>query len=361
MMSSPIFIHDRRFKMAKWHIKEISELSQISIRMLRHYDKIGLLKPSYRESNGYRCYTEPDLAKLQQIVALRYFGFSLSVIKDIVQKHPNVYAHLQAQQQAIKKQNEHLQQVSNVLEEILNRLSPSKSPDWHDLLLLIERYHMTNHLKEKLKNTWAGKILTEEEFESYLFLYEQFPEEFAIRESIIKEINQKSVGEPDGPDGVRIVCFQHDLAKKMKIFFSEQLKLNSSLIKRIQSGELTQLELTPEGTGWLARAALSYWLNRWNAIYDKIVQNINSNPEENIGKEIAKEWRGLIDESFSMGSRDFLEGLLLWRDIAKQDHEMKKLKKLPTLQESLKKCHIPLISNPEALVWINKALEAHSR
>lgn len=57
----------------KWHIKEFSELTQTSIRMLRYYDKTGLLNPSYREANGYRCYTEPDLVKLQQIIALRYF------------------------------------------------------------------------------------------------------------------------------------------------------------------------------------------------------------------------------------------------------------------------------------------------
>lgn len=111
--------------MTKWHIKEISELTQTSVRMLRHYDKIGLLQPSYREPNGYRCYTEPDLAKLQQIIALKYFGFSLSKIKDILQKHSNVYAHLQAQHQVIRKQSEDLLKVNQVLEEILKSRSAS--------------------------------------------------------------------------------------------------------------------------------------------------------------------------------------------------------------------------------------------
>lgn len=61
--------------MTEWRIKEISELTQTSIRMLKHYDKIGLLKPSHLAANGYRYYTAQDLAKLQQIVALKYFGF----------------------------------------------------------------------------------------------------------------------------------------------------------------------------------------------------------------------------------------------------------------------------------------------
>lgn len=200
--------------MTKWHIKEISELTQTSVRMLRHYDKIGLLQPSYREPNGYRCYTEPDLAKLQQIIALKYFGFSLSKIKDILQKHSNVYAHLQAQHQVIRKQSEDLLKVNQVLEEILKSRSASMFPNWQDLLLLIEGYKMTENLRDKLKKTWAGKQLTVSQFEDYLFLYEQFPEEFALRDSIIEEINQQKVGDPEGPDGERIAAVMEDLSKK---------------------------------------------------------------------------------------------------------------------------------------------------
>ncbi|MFO9564914.1 MerR family transcriptional regulator, partial [Legionella pneumophila serogroup 1] len=215
--------------MTKWHIKEISELTQTSVRMLRHYDKIGLLQPSYREPNGYRCYTEPDLAKLQQIIALKYFGFSLSKIKDILQKHSNVYAHLQAQHQVIRKQSEDLLKVNQVLEEILKSRSASMFPNWQDLLLLIEGYKMTENLRDKLKKTWAGKQLTVSQFEDYLFLYEQFPEEFALRDSIIEEINQQKVGDPEGPDGERIAAVMEDLSKKMKKFFTEQVKLGASL------------------------------------------------------------------------------------------------------------------------------------
>ena len=200
--------------MTKWHIKEISELTQTSVRMLRHYDKIGLLQPSYLEPNGYRCYTEPDLAKLQQIIALKYFGFSLSKIKDILQKHSNVYAHLQAQHQVIRKQSEDLLKVNQVLEEILKSRSASMFPNWQDLLLLIEGYKMTENLRDKLKKTWAGKQLTVSQFEDYLFLYEQFPEEFALRDSIIEEMNQQKVGDPEGQDGERIDAVMEDLSKK---------------------------------------------------------------------------------------------------------------------------------------------------
>ena len=168
--------------MTEWRIKEIGELTNTSVRMLRHYDKIGLLKPSYRAENGYRWYTPQDLAKLQQIIALKYFGFSLNTIKSILQKHHNIYAHLQAQQQVIKHQSLHLQQVSDALSDILTRLKPSETPNWHDLTTLIERYRMTENLRDMLKNSWAGKELNEAQFEEYLSLYEQFPHEFSKRD-----------------------------------------------------------------------------------------------------------------------------------------------------------------------------------
>jgi DNA-binding transcriptional MerR regulator len=65
---------------------------------------------------------------LQQIIALKYFGFNLETIKSILHKHQNIYAHLQAQQQVHKKQSDHLQKVNETLGDILKSLSPSEIP-----------------------------------------------------------------------------------------------------------------------------------------------------------------------------------------------------------------------------------------
>lgn len=346
--------------MTEWRIKEISDLTQTSIRMLRHYDKIGLLKPSYRSSNGYRSYTAQDLAKLQQIIALRYFGFSLGTIKTILQKHHTIYAHLRAQQQVLKEQSVHLQQVNDVLHEILNRLSPSETPNWNNLIKLIERYRMTENLRDKLKKTWASQF-SEAQFEEYLSIYEQFPKEFAERDKIIEKINNKELGDPEGSDGELVAKFMYDLAKKLKAIFAEQLKFNSGLIADIQSGKISQFQTTPEGTLWLSKAMLSYKLKGWNTLYDTIVENLKSDPRGKIGKKIVDEWIRLINEYFSMGSRVFLTGILLWQDTAKQHHEFKGLKKMLSPQEILKQqVHVKLFFNPEAVSWISQALEAHA-
>jgi DNA-binding transcriptional MerR regulator len=344
--------------MTEWRIKEISDLTKISIRMLRHYDKIGLLKPSYRAANGYRCYTASDLAKLQQIIALRYFGFNLSSIKTILQKHQNIYAHLQAQQQVLREQSQHLQQVHQVLGDVLKRLLPAKTPDWSDLINLIEGYQMTNNLREKLKKTWAAQF-SEEQFEEYLSTYEQFPNEFAERDKIIEKINNGELGDPSGKDGEHVAKFLLDLAKKMKATFTKQVKFNSSLLADIQSGKISQLQTTPEGTLWLSRAMLFYWLNKWNSLNDIIVENLSADPEGKIGKKIASEWNDLINEYFEMGNKSFIIGTIMWNELAKQEQELQGLSKMPTPQEMIKKVHVKLFFNPEATSWISRALEVH--
>lgn len=346
--------------MTEWRIKEISDLTKISIRMLRHYDKIGLLKPSFRASNGYRYYTASDMAKLQQIIALKYFGFNLKTIKAILQKHQNVHAHLQAQQLVIKEQSMHLQHVTEVLKDVLKRLSPNETPDWSDLIQLIEGYRMTENLREKLKKSWAGQ-LSEEQFEEYLAIYEEFPEEFTKRDQIIEQINNKELGDPAGEDGERVVLFMHDLFQRTKNLFSRQVKFNSKLLADIQSGKLSQFQTTSEGTLWLSRAMLSFWLKRWNALYDSIVTSLSADPEGKIGKKIAAEWDGLLEEYFSFSSKSFMTGTIVWNDIARQYHQLDGLTEMPAPQEMIKQVYVKLFFNPEASSWISRALEVHSK
>ena len=151
------------------------------------------------------------------------------------------------------------------------------------------------------------------------------------------------------------------MPQKMKEIFTKQIKFNSSLLEDIKSGKLSQFQTTPEGTLWISQAMLSYWLKRWDTLYDLIVENLKSDPEGKMGKNIAVEWTGLIDEYFSMGTRSFLTGIILWQDIARQNHDLKGVKEMMSPQEMVKKVHIKLFFNPEALSWISRALEVHAK
>lgn len=67
-------------------IGEFSKLGQVSTRMLRHYDKLGLLKPSHTDRfTGYRYYTIDQLLTLHRILALKDLGLSLQQIESLLQ------------------------------------------------------------------------------------------------------------------------------------------------------------------------------------------------------------------------------------------------------------------------------------
>lgn len=64
-----------------FRIGEFSRLSRVSVRMLRHYDQLGLLEPSHTDpATSYRYYTADQLPRLNRILALRDLGFSLGQI-----------------------------------------------------------------------------------------------------------------------------------------------------------------------------------------------------------------------------------------------------------------------------------------
>lgn len=70
--------------MKRLTVRMLADAARISVRTLHHYDAIGLLKPAYLGSNGYRYYEQAELYRLQQILLYREFGMSLEEIGRIL-------------------------------------------------------------------------------------------------------------------------------------------------------------------------------------------------------------------------------------------------------------------------------------
>jgi DNA-binding transcriptional MerR regulator len=68
----------------RWSIGELARASGLTVRALRHYDEIGLLRASERTASGHRRYTEPDLRRLYRVRALRALGLSLKEIAGVL-------------------------------------------------------------------------------------------------------------------------------------------------------------------------------------------------------------------------------------------------------------------------------------
>lgn len=113
----------------KLSIGQVSKLYDISKDTLRHYDKIGLLKPEVNKENGYRYYSYKHLDQLSLILWNKYLGISLSDIKETIESEDiKQYSNLVKRQQNIitekinrlKSLQTHLKETSKILDEIIN-------------------------------------------------------------------------------------------------------------------------------------------------------------------------------------------------------------------------------------------------
>lgn len=66
------------------HIGELAERTGLSLRTLRHYDEVGLVKASGRTDGGFRVYTETDYERLMLIRRMKPLGFSLEEMADLL-------------------------------------------------------------------------------------------------------------------------------------------------------------------------------------------------------------------------------------------------------------------------------------
>ncbi len=117
-----------------FRVKEFADLAGVSVRTLQYYDKEGLLKPSGGyTTEQHRRYRQEDLLRLQQILTLKYIGFSLEEIRDLLRSASyDVVSSLRVQKEAIDQRIVELQKVSASIELTIDTLSSLKPTelDW---------------------------------------------------------------------------------------------------------------------------------------------------------------------------------------------------------------------------------------
>jgi len=114
-------------------IQEFAKRGGVSIRALRHYDSLGLLKPSARTHSGYRLYEEADLQRLHQIVALKAFGLSLTDIASALRKQSALPRALERQMEKLLEQRRRVADAIDAVASAQRVLSDSGDPDWRQL------------------------------------------------------------------------------------------------------------------------------------------------------------------------------------------------------------------------------------
>ena len=128
-----------------FRIGEFSRLSRVSVRMLRHYDQLGLLKPSQTDRlTNYRYYSAEQLPRLNRILALQDLGFSLEQIRSMLEADlpvDEVRGMLRLKGAEVEQAIQAGQERLHLPGEELARTLPADSPALHWLQRIRDEAH----------------------------------------------------------------------------------------------------------------------------------------------------------------------------------------------------------------------------
>jgi DNA-binding transcriptional MerR regulator len=164
-------------KKSGYLVREFARLTRVTVRTLHYYDQIGLLKPSFERPNGYRVYTDADLLKLQQIVTLKFMGFSLDEIRDLLgSRGYEAVKALKVQAEAVRDEIARLREASRAIDQVLARLEKDGRIRKDKLIKIMEVIQMG----EDVKRAWHEKFFTEDELKRFQELGKKYtPEDMA--------------------------------------------------------------------------------------------------------------------------------------------------------------------------------------
>lgn len=134
-----------------YYTSQFAQKVGVTIRTLRYYDKIGLFSPTGHTEAGYRLYTDEDLLYLQQILLLRFLGYGLDEIKQMLQiKSINIRKILVFQKMMTCEKKMHIDAIIEAIAEGEAMLQSEKSDTEIALHIIqaIQRQTVETELKE---------------------------------------------------------------------------------------------------------------------------------------------------------------------------------------------------------------------
>jgi ubiquinone/menaquinone biosynthesis C-methylase UbiE len=138
-----------------YSVGEFAKKAGVTIRTLRYYDKIGLLKPCGYNSLGYRLYSKQDFGILQKILTLKFIGLSLDEIGDIMKYDINdndFKKSLEIQKEIIGEKIQHMFTVIKAIDETLQMVEKKDALNWDKFINVINLINLDKKWLEQYKN-----------------------------------------------------------------------------------------------------------------------------------------------------------------------------------------------------------------
>ena len=139
-----------------YKVREFAKLAGVTVRALHHYDRLGLLKPNRRTGSSYRLYSERDLARLEEIVVLKFLGIPLKEIRPLLDHQSGLADALRRQQRVLGERRRQLEQAISTIAAAEQSVSSAGGPDWTLFRHVIQEIEMQNETE------WSKKYYSAE-------------------------------------------------------------------------------------------------------------------------------------------------------------------------------------------------------
>lgn len=129
-------------------VGEVAALAGTTVRTLHHYDAVGLLRPSARDTNGYRRYSGPDLERLQRIMFYRELDFPLERIAALLDAPDDPHDHLRRQHALLLERRARIDRLITTLERTMNAERSGVNLTPEEMLEVFGDFDPTDHAEE---------------------------------------------------------------------------------------------------------------------------------------------------------------------------------------------------------------------
>jgi len=310
-------------------VKEVSDLTRISVRALHYYDEIGLLKPSEITDAGYRLYDDEALKTLQQILFFKELDIPLKDVKEIM------LSPYFDKMQALKNQKKLLLLKSkrlNGLIELINKTLKGESTmnfkefDMSEYYNVLEEFK-TEHEDKVIKmygsidkyNEFIEKCKSKED-EIAKDAIKQYGSIEKFTKALKKNFNSNALTLEEQYDKFKKDCLE-DKHPKLKELYE---KLTSDLSKDTSSKEIQ--EIAEEIVNTAKKDYEAFKSDRGDDYWYYMVKLYSLLPE----------WIEAVDKKYGSGASKFI------------GEALKKCPstKLPKIEELYKKITLDLSKNP---------------
>ncbi|MCX2827461.1 MerR family transcriptional regulator [Bacillus pseudomycoides] len=130
-------------------IQELTKETEVTVRTLRYYDQIDLLKPSGKTEGGHRLYSEGDVIRLQQILFLKEMSFSLKEIMNILMTDEfSLRESLEKQLEFVQEEQKKFNRMERILQAVVYSAELEGELDWRIMFELIQLSRQSPRIRE---------------------------------------------------------------------------------------------------------------------------------------------------------------------------------------------------------------------